>query len=78
MPGQATNEGHSSHPILEDLVIHGDKQRAHVLGLSEMLIEAFMQRRQYGLSDTGVCLEVSTAMLQMHHAFTYQDLQWRR
>ena len=76
--GQATNEGHGSYSILEDLVVYSNEQRAQVLGLGEMLIEVFMQRRQYGLSDAGVCVMVSTTTLRIRCVLTYQNLQWKQ
>ena len=57
MHSKSADQSDSHHAIVEDFVVDGDEQRAHVFRLCEMLVEVetFMQRFEYSVSDTGVC-----------------------
>ena len=49
MLGQATNKSDCGDAVVEHLVVERDEDGAHVLRLSQMLVEALVQGRQDSL-----------------------------
>ena len=54
MKRETSNQSDGDDPILEDLVVQRDKQRAHILGLREVFVEPLVQRLEDRPADRGV------------------------
>jgi len=51
---QTTDNANRKFPDGEDLVIQGNKQRAHIFGLREVVVKALVERREHSLPDRGL------------------------
>lgn len=52
--GETADQAHSDDAVVEDLVIEGYEDGADILGLREMLVESFVQRREHRFADSRV------------------------
>jgi hypothetical protein len=49
--GKPSNQGDSSHSILEDFVVQRDEEGPYILSLCEMFVEPLIEIGKYDLSD---------------------------
>jgi len=49
--GETADQAHGDDAVVEDLVIEGYENGADILGLCEVLVEAFVQGREHRLAD---------------------------
>lgn len=48
---ETANQADGGNAVLKDLVVEGYKNGADILGLCEVFVEAFVQRREHSLAD---------------------------